>query len=305
MIDKLEMFLALARERHFGRAAEACGVTQPTLSSAIRSLEQSLGVQLVRRGSRFIGLTDAGERALLRARAVVGEARALRAEVRAAVTLAAGEGLTGHLRLGVIPTALPRTADLTGPLLARHPQVRVTILSCTSAEILGGIASLDLDAGLTYLDNEPLGDVAAVPVYAETYRLLCAAGSPVAAQARVTWAEVAALDLCLLTPDMQNRRILAQHLGSAVGTRVDSNSALALVSHVRTGRQMSVVPAALADLVTASGALVAVPIVAPEVQHLVGLVHAGQDMPVPVLAALIDVARRLGETAGAVQYASP
>lgn len=56
MIDKLEMFIALANERHFGRAAEVCGVTQPTLSSAIRQLEEQLGVQLVFRGSRFRGL---------------------------------------------------------------------------------------------------------------------------------------------------------------------------------------------------------------------------------------------------------
>ena len=53
MIDKLEMFIALARERHFGRAAEDCGVTQPTLSAAVKQLEDQLGVMLVRRGSRF------------------------------------------------------------------------------------------------------------------------------------------------------------------------------------------------------------------------------------------------------------
>ena len=71
MIDKLEMLIALARERHFGRAAEACHVTQPTLSSAIKSLEEHLGVQLVQRGARFIGLTPEGERVLARAKAIV------------------------------------------------------------------------------------------------------------------------------------------------------------------------------------------------------------------------------------------
>jgi DNA-binding transcriptional LysR family regulator len=67
MIDKLEMFIALAKERHFGRAAEVCGVTQPSLSSAIRQLEDQLGVQLVFRGSRFQGLTPEGQRVLDRA----------------------------------------------------------------------------------------------------------------------------------------------------------------------------------------------------------------------------------------------
>ena len=76
MIDKLEMFIALAQERHFGRAAEACGVTQPTLSSAIRQLEDQLGVQLVFRGSRYQGLTPEGQRVLDWGRRIVGDMRA-------------------------------------------------------------------------------------------------------------------------------------------------------------------------------------------------------------------------------------
>ena len=64
MIDKLEFFIALAKHQHFGRAADACGITQPTLSSAIRQLEDQLGVVLVQRGSRFKGLTQEGQRVL-------------------------------------------------------------------------------------------------------------------------------------------------------------------------------------------------------------------------------------------------
>ena len=64
MIDKLEFFIALARHRHFGRAAEECGVTQPTLSAGIRQLEDTLGVVLVQRGSRFKGLTPEGSACL-------------------------------------------------------------------------------------------------------------------------------------------------------------------------------------------------------------------------------------------------
>ncbi len=292
MIDKLEMFLALARERHFGRAADSCGVTQPTLSSAIRSLEDTLGVQLVRRGSRYLGLTEEGARALVRARTIVAEARALKSEMRAATG-----GLTGQVRLGVIPTALPMVADLTAPLVARHPGVRVTIRSCTSAEILSGLAALDLDGGLTYLDNEPLGEVARLALYDETYCLLCRTDALPAHPDRVTWAAAAALDLCLLTPDMQNRRIIAQHLGSGSGTRIESNSALALVSHVRTGHWMSVVPQALARLVTADGTLRALPLVDPDVRHSVGLVTEARQPPVPLVAALVDEARRLARRA--------
>jgi DNA-binding transcriptional LysR family regulator len=290
MIDKLEMFIALANERHFGRAAEVCGVTQPTLSSAIRQLEDQLGVQLVFRGSRFQGLTPEGVRVLDWARRIVSDMRALKAEMRVARS-----GLSGTVRIGVIPTALPMVADLTAPFILRNPNVRVSILSRTSGEILSEIESLELDAGITYLDNEPLGRVAQVPLYTEFYRLLCAPGTPLAGRDRVTWAEVAEQPLCLLTADMQNRRIVDQHLaetGASVVPQVESNSTIALIAHVLTGRWASVVPTELAKQALAGG-LVAVPIVEPEAEHLVGLVTARRDPPTPMLAALLAEAERL------------
>lgn len=284
------MFIALAREAHFGRAAQACGVTQPSLSAAIKQLEEQLGVQLVFRGSRFQGLTPEGQRVLDRARGIVADTRALRDEMRSA-----RDGLSGHLRIGVIPTALPIVARLTTPLTARHPAVRVTLLSRTSAEILTGIERLDLDAGITYLDNEPLGRVHQQPLYTEVYRLICAADSPLADRAEVTWAELAGLPLCLLTGDMQNRRIVNQHLTEA-GVRADpaveSNSTIALMAHVATGDWVSILPRALADLFALSGRVRAVPIVAPEAAHLVGLIVAQRDPPTPVIAALLEAARR-------------
>ena len=294
MIDKLEMFIALANERHFGRAAEACGVTQPSLSSAIRQLEDQLGVQLVFRGSRFQGLTPEGQRVLDWARRIVGDIRALKSEMRKVHT-----GLSGNLRIGVIPTALPMIAQLTGHFTQRHPSMHVSILSRTSAEILAGIESLELDAGITYLDNEPLGRVAQVPLYAEFYRLLCAPGSALAGRAQVSWAEVAQEPLCLLTTDNQNRRIVNQHLaevGIRVTSNVESNSTIALVAHVKTGLWSSVVPMKLAEIFTAQG-LAVIPIVEPEAEQLVGLITARRDPQTPVLSALIEEATRLSNRA--------
>ncbi|MCX7288906.1 MAG: LysR family transcriptional regulator [Rhodobacterales bacterium] len=291
MIDKLEMFIALARERHFGRAAEACGVTQPSLSSAIRQLEDQLGVQLVFRGSRFQGLTPEGRRVLDRALGIVGDVRALKDEMRTVRS-----GLSGNLRLGVIPTALPMVADLTGPFTARHPNVRVSILSRTSTEILTGIESLELEAGITYLDNEPLGRVSQLPLYTEFYRLLVAKGSTLSGQRQISWTELATVPLCLLTSDMQNRRIVNQHLGEAgvqAAPMIESNSTIALVAHVLTGRWASVVPKRLADMFVTDGRLLSVPIVEPEAEHTVGLIAARRDPQTPVLQALIDEAQRL------------
>lgn len=296
MIDKLEMFIALANERHFGRAAEVCGVTQPTLSSAIRQLEEQLGVQLVFRGSRFQGLTPEGQRVLDWGRRIVGDMRALKDEMRSVRA-----GLSGNLRVGVIPTAMPMVAGITGPFTQKHPNVRVTLLSRTSAEILAGIENLDLDAGITYLDNEPLGRVAQVPLYHEFYRLLCAKGSPLAERDSVDWSEVAEQPLCLLTGDMQNRRIVNQHLAEAgrqVAPQIESNSMIALTAHVLTGRWASVVPRELALMFAGGGQFRAIPIIAPEVEHLVGLIAARRDPLTPVLAALIAEAERFGKASG-------
>ena len=143
MIDKLEFILALARERHFGHAAEACGVSQPTLSAGIKQLEDSFGVLLVQRGSRFQGFTPEGERVLDWARRIVGDTRAMRQEIDALK-----RGLAGHIRIAAIPTALAMVAMITTPYRAKHPDVSFTILSRNSIEVLGLLENLEIDAGL-------------------------------------------------------------------------------------------------------------------------------------------------------------
>src|SRR4051794_15186452 len=213
LIDKLDFLLSLARERHFGRAAESCGVTQPTLSAGIKQIEQQMGVRLVNRGSRFQSFTPEGEKVLEWARRIVGDTRAMRAEINAL-----RHGLTGQLRIAAIPTALAMVASLTTPFRERHPNVRFTILSRTSIEVLEQLENLEIDAGVTYLDNEPLGRVTAVPLYRERYPLLPSFDAPLGDRARVPWAEVARVPLCLPPPNMQNRRIIDGLLRSAGGS---------------------------------------------------------------------------------------
>ena len=104
MIDKLDFLLAVAREKHFGRAAEACGVTQPTLSAGLKQLEQALGAPLVNRSSRFIGLTPEGERVLAYARRMVGDARAMREVIMPTIRGMESDGIpyTGFLYAGLM-----------------------------------------------------------------------------------------------------------------------------------------------------------------------------------------------------------
>ncbi len=191
MIDKLEFFIVLARERHFGRAAEECGVTQPTLSASLKQLEDQLGVTLVQRGSRFQGLTPEGQRVLEWARRIVGDARTMREEMKAA-----RKGLSGHARIAVIPTATHMVTELTVAFTEKHPAVTLSVTSCTSYQVLSRLENFEIDVGISYLENEPTGRVATVPLYAERYQLITSEGQQYSDREAVTWAEVATLPLC-------------------------------------------------------------------------------------------------------------
>jgi DNA-binding transcriptional LysR family regulator len=298
MIDKLELLLALSREKHFGHAAEKSGVTQQTLSAAVKQLETRFGVMLVHRGSRFQGFTPEGDRVLGWARRIVGDARAMQQDV----SVMRGS-LEGHLRLGAIPTVLPMVARLTTPYREKHPGVRFSVHSATSDDLLALLERADLDAGLTYLDNESLGRVTTVPLYRERYCLLTAAEGALGEREAVTWAEVGALKLCLLTPDMQNRRIIDKHIrdaGAEPAPLLESNSMVVLLTHVRTAKWASVMPAVLADSLGVTTEVRAIPIVEPDVAYTIGLVVPHTDPAMPIVQALLAEARVLGAHEGAL-----
>jgi DNA-binding transcriptional LysR family regulator len=259
------------------------------LSAGIKQLEESMGVLLVNRGSRFHGLTPEGERVLDWARRIVGDSRSMREEIK---TLR--HGLTGRLRIAAIPTALAMVATLTTPFRERHPHVQFSIFSRTSIDVLDLLENLEIDAGITYLDNEPLGRVNTVPLYRESYRLLTSADAPLGDRDTVTWAELADVPLCLLTPDMQNRRIIDRLLktaGADSRPMLESDSMILLFSHVRTGRWASVMPAKLADALGLTETIRSIPIVEPDEVHTIGLVVPEREPMTPLAAALVAEAR--------------
>ncbi|MCA0922042.1 LysR family transcriptional regulator [Pseudooceanicola nanhaiensis] len=292
MIEKLEMLIALAREEHFGRAAESLGITQPSLSTGIKQLEAQLGVQLVWRGSRYLGLTPEGQRALDWARRIVGDARTFREEMRAVHA-----GLSGALRLAVIPTALTTAAHLTHGFSADHPGVSLSVYSRSSDQILTMIENLEADAGITYLDNEPLGRMTAIPLYRESYHLVVRRGTALAGRAALDWADLADQRLCLLTPDMQNRRIINLMLHEAgvdPGAGVESNSTVVLMTHVEEGGWATVLPAQMARFLAAGRDVVSIPIRQSNVPS-VGLIAPWREPHTPVLEALLSAARKQAE----------
>jgi DNA-binding transcriptional LysR family regulator len=226
------------------------------------------------------------------ARRIVGDTRTMREEMRAA-----RNGLAGHIRLAVIPTALAMVPRLTEPFQEKHPDVTFSVVSRNSLQVLSQLDNFEIDAGITYLDNEPLGRVTSVPLYGERYNLVTAQGAPFSDRDSVSWKELADLRLCLLTPDMQNRRIINQHLseaGVAIRPMLESNSMVVLLAHVGTGRWASIMPRNVARSFGFAKEIRTIPLVEPEAAHLVGLVAAHREPFTPLVSALLHEARSLG-----------
>jgi DNA-binding transcriptional LysR family regulator len=287
LLRQLEYLAALDVERHFGRASRACHVSQPALSAALSRLEAELGVELVRRGRRFEGFTPEGERVLIWARRTLADVDGLSQEVQKM-----RGGLEGTLRLGAIPTALAASAQITSRFRGRHPRMCVEVRSLSSREIAAGLRAGTLDAGLTYLDNEPLQEVHTLPLWREHYYLV---GVGVGPGETITWARAAELPLCLLSPDMQHRRIVDAAFAAAGTTPspvIETNSVSTLIGHARTG-----LPCVAADTWLLAHPLPplvrAVRLVDPIVAHDIGLVAHGAAHRSPVVDELMASFRAL------------
>jgi DNA-binding transcriptional LysR family regulator len=292
ILRHLEFLTALARERHFARAAVACKVSQSTLSAGIKQMEDSLGVLVVERGQRFQGFTPEGEKVLEWAQHVITDYDGLRqnlSEMRS--------GLVGQLRIGAIPVTLPIISLLTTPFAKCHPRSTTVIRSLTSIEIQRGLDDFSLDIGVTYLDNEPPARVRRFQLYIERYVLLTRKNSKEGLPNRTTisWSEAAAYPLCLLTSDMQNRRILDMHFreaGADVHAVIETDSLITLWSHLHFGQWSTVVPHSFLLLLGDMDGLTALPLVEPTASHAVGLVASSRDPLPPVVRAFLDVAKQ-------------
>lgn len=236
----IRYFLAIVKERHFARAAESCGVSQPTLSAGLGALERRLGKRLVVRDRRFVELTAEGEALLPWARQMLAAQEAMSAAVATAQGTPQGE-----FRLGAIPAALPLVGRFARALLAGRPGLSFSSRSLTSREIARALGEYEIDGGLTYLDHEPPVGVLSVPLHAETYRIVMAAEAAPEGLGALSDEAVAALPLCLLHQGMQNRRILDARMaerGLALRPRASADSYVALLSLVQSGGFSTILP---------------------------------------------------------------
>jgi DNA-binding transcriptional LysR family regulator len=286
-IRQLEYLTTLAREKHFSRAAEACHVSQPALSSGIRSLEKELGVVIVQRGRRFVGFTGEGERVLAWAQQTLASLTNMREDAAADKS-----SMAGLLRLGSIPTTMPITAYLTAACRRAYPNIRYRIVSLSAESIGSHLDEFELDLGLTYLDEQATEGFEFLPLFEEKYVLL--AGRGAALEPSVSWEQAARLPLCLLTGKMRNRQILDaafRRAGVKADVLLETDSLFTLYAHVSEAGLYSIMPHSLLNFFDAKH--VQMRPLAPSVTRTIGLLARNRPSLAPITRAVLDLARHL------------
>jgi DNA-binding transcriptional LysR family regulator len=274
LLRQLEYFVAVSRERHFARAAEACYVSQPALSASIAKLERELNVTLINRGRNFEGLTVEGERLVVWAKRVLAVHDGLVAEAAALRS-----GISGVLRLGTGPTVSTTTALPIAAFCSLHPLARVKVCShLPTAELVRQLRSFELDAAIAHFDMRERNGLELVPLYQEECVLLVSGKQLVPSAGPITWSEAAQLPLALLAPEVGFRHFIDNafaNVGAAVMPQIETDSMASIYAHVATGSWASVVPHTWFHALPATGAMRGLRLVEPEQRAPIAIaIHA-------------------------------
>jgi DNA-binding transcriptional LysR family regulator len=287
-IRQLEYLVTLAREKHFAKAAEACHVSQPALSSAIRSLEKELGIMIVQRGRRFIGFTIEGERVLVWAQQTLASLSHMREDASVSKS-----SMTGMLRIGAIPTTTTVAAFLTAPCHASYPNIRFSVSTLSAEAIVTQLDQYELDLGLTYMDDRVLEGFEALPLFEDRFVLL--ANRNATLETSLTWEQAARLPLCLLAGKMRNRQVIDaafRRSGVKPDVVLETDSLFSLYAHVSDAGLFSVVPHSLLNYLDLNNRVQARPLM-PQVTRGIGLIARNQPTLAPLTAAIWEIARQL------------
>lgn len=234
-LTELRYIIAVARERHFGRAAESCHVSQPTLSVAVKKLEDELGVILFERNTGEVTLTPIGERVVEQAQRALEEADAVKQVARAA-----RDQLVGPLRLGVIYTIAPYLLPRLIPQLHQTaPQMPLIIQENYTSVLAEHLRQGELDAIIVALPFA-LPNVETTPLYREPFVVALPSGHPWSKRKRIESAELATERLLLLGPGHCFRDQVLQSCPACLGqsTQADTLQQTLLGSSLETLRLM-------------------------------------------------------------------
>jgi DNA-binding transcriptional LysR family regulator len=295
LLSSLRYLVALDEHRHFARAAQACHITQPALSNALRALEEEFAVVIVRRGRAFVGFTPEGDKVLDSARRMLHEHKVLAQSLRSTVDQPAGRFV-----VGAVPTAVPIAARFAAMLHARHPELMPVVLSLSSSELEKRLESLSIDLALGYTERMDLRAVqlTAYPQYNEHYFLLRKSRTPHAFELQIaapeSWLQASEVSLCLLTPEMHNRTIVDASFAAAGCTPkvvMETNSILTMALSVVAGQVCSVMPGALVSTVRGYRELEAVPLVSPQVLTPISFMAQTAVRPSRAMEAALQLAQ--------------
>lgn len=293
-INQFRYLVALANQRHFGRAAASLGISQSALSQALRQFERHFGVPIVQRHQGgFQGFTREGEAVLALARQFIADHdRLLNTNWEDP-----DANLTGTLRIALSPVAMTITSLLTAPFAAKHPGIKLSVLCKTMPEIERGLKEFEYDIGVTYLDGLTLGGLRPYALYEEAYYLLVPRDHPLTARKSIDWREVGMLPLCLLSPHLHNRIIIDRILDS-VGivpqAVIETNCSLGLFAHIRTGNWLTVVPHSYFYLLGDWVSIRSIPIVNPSQTATIGIVIHEREPLMPAVRAFVEIAQQTG-----------
>lgn len=239
-IKQLKFLVALDETRHFGQAAARCHVTQPTLSMRLRNLEEELGLELVQRGQRFEGFTEAGQRVLAWARSLLAAEDGLYAEAAAC----RGQ-LVGTLRLGVVPLGGFDPMRLVSLFAEAHPGLRFQLFALSSEQILERLGRNQLDLGLSYLERLDRQHFSSLELAETRMGLLHDRRYFCFEQAQLSWEELSALPLGLLSAGMHFRQSIDHSFRSRGLTpqpRLESDAVHQLLQAVSAGLCCAIMP---------------------------------------------------------------
>jgi LysR family hydrogen peroxide-inducible transcriptional activator len=269
-LRQLKYLEALGEQRHFGRAAEACAVTQPALSMQIRELEKFLGVDLVERRPGEVVLTDIGVEVLRRGGRVLSETRDLIDFARHH-----GRPLTGRLRLGVIPTIAPYLLPCILPTLQRRcPELRVELRESQTKVLLDELTRGALDLVMLALPVAE-GELEAMPLFDDPFLLAVPAGDPHSERERVNVDDIDRERLILLEEGHCLRDQALAYCGngwrgSAMG--LGATSLTTVMQMVANGYGVTLVPQVAVDVEVRDKRIRLLRLTPPQPGRTIGLV---------------------------------
>ena len=278
-LRQLEYFVAVARHRHFGRAAEAAYVTQPALSQQVRRLEAELGVALLRRTSRGVELTPAGDDLLARAEAILAGVSG----ARSAMDEHAGV-VRGAVRLAATAADAVRLPEVLAAFHREHPGVRIALRQASAAEALELVRRGAVDLAVLSLAGDA-GGLRVTRLAEEPLRLIVEPGDPLAGAASVRLGDLNGRPFVLAEPGSGLRETVmaaCQAEGFSPVPLLEVGDPSAARFLVGAGLGVSLVPASWLEV---PGPEVGVATVEPSPVHTVSLVAAGELPPAGALLA--------------------